>query len=102
KGLEKPKKKPHKAAKGNQGKGKANMGYAHVPAPPFAPKPKNPPTPKKKNPANDAIYQQCGEVGHWRKNCLVYLAELLKKKKLSQGASTLGIFTIELYSFLST
>ncbi|GJS66462.1 retrotransposon protein, putative, ty1-copia subclass [Tanacetum coccineum] len=42
------------------------------------------------------------QVGHWRRNCPVYLAELLKKKKLSQGASTSGIFTIELYSFPST
>ncbi|GJR46697.1 zinc finger, CCHC-type containing protein [Tanacetum coccineum] len=96
------KKKSHKAAKGNQGKGKAKMGYAPVPAPPFAPKPKNPPTPKKDNPAKDAICHQCGEVGHWRRNCPVYLAELMKKKKLSQGASTSGIFTIELYSFPST
>ncbi|GJW29671.1 zinc finger, CCHC-type containing protein [Tanacetum coccineum] len=31
----------------------------------------------------------------------VYLTELMKKKKLSQGASTSGIFTIELYSFPS-
>ncbi|GJY54479.1 retrotransposon protein, putative, ty1-copia subclass [Tanacetum coccineum] len=78
------------------------MGYAPVQAPPFAPKPKNPPTPKKDNPAKDAICHQCGEVGHWRRNCPIYLAELMKKKKLSQGASTSGIFTIELYSFPST
>ncbi|GKE09914.1 zinc finger, CCHC-type containing protein, partial [Tanacetum coccineum] len=96
------KKKPHKAPKGNQGKGKAKMGYAPVPAPSFAPKPKNPPPPNKDNPAKDAICHQCGEVGHWRRNCPVYFAELLKKKKLSQGASTSGIFTIELYSFPST
>ncbi|GJW04199.1 zinc finger, CCHC-type containing protein [Tanacetum coccineum] len=96
------KKKSHKAAKGNQGKGKAKMGYAPVQAPPFAPKPKNPPTPKKDNPAKDAICHQCGEVGHWRRNCPIYLSELMKKKKLSQGASTSGIFTIELYSFPST
>ncbi|GJZ48447.1 zinc finger, CCHC-type containing protein [Tanacetum coccineum] len=89
------KKKSHKAAKGNQGKGKAKMGNALVPAPSFAPKPKNPPTPKKDNPAKDAICHQCGEVGHWRRNCLVYLAELLKKKKLSQGASTSCIFTYD-------
>ncbi|GKE55317.1 retrotransposon protein, putative, ty1-copia subclass, partial [Tanacetum coccineum] len=95
------KKKLHKAAKRNQGKGKAKMGNALVLAPSFAPKPKNPPTPKKDNPAKDAICHQCGEVGHWRRNCPVYLAELLKKKKLSQGASTSGIFTIELYSFPS-
>ncbi|GJS39894.1 retrotransposon protein, putative, ty1-copia subclass [Tanacetum coccineum] len=63
KGLEKLKKQSHKAAKGNQGKGKAKMGNALVPAPSFAPKPKNPPTPKKDNPAKDAICHQCGEVG---------------------------------------
>ncbi|GKE14993.1 zinc finger, CCHC-type containing protein [Tanacetum coccineum] len=58
-------------------------------------------TPKKDNTAKDAICHQCGEADHWRRNCPVYLAELLKKKKLSQGASTSGIFTIELYSFPS-
>nr|GEV39407.1 hypothetical protein [Tanacetum cinerariifolium] len=41
------KKKPHKAAKGNQGKGKAKMGYEPVAGPPCAPKPKNPPTPRR-------------------------------------------------------
>ncbi|GJW01661.1 zinc finger, CCHC-type containing protein [Tanacetum coccineum] len=78
------------------------MRNALVPAPSFAPKPKNPPTTKKDNPAKDAICHQCGEVGHWRRNCPLYLAELIKNKKLSQGASTSGIFTIELYSFPST
>nr|GEY22278.1 zinc finger, CCHC-type [Tanacetum cinerariifolium] len=51
---------------------------------------RNPPPPKKDNPAKDAICHQCGKVGHWRRNCPVYLAELMKKKKLSQGASTSG------------
>ncbi|GJR06966.1 retrotransposon protein, putative, ty1-copia subclass [Tanacetum coccineum] len=69
------------------------MGYAPVAAPPFAPKPKNPPTPKMDNPAKDAICHQCGEVGHWRRICPIYLAELMKKKKLSQGASTSGCGT---------
>ncbi|GKA26604.1 retrotransposon protein, putative, ty1-copia subclass [Tanacetum coccineum] len=96
------KKKSHKAAKGNQWKGKAKIGYVPVHALPFAPKPKNPPTPKKDNTTKDAICHQCGKVGHWRRNCLIYLSELMKKKKLSQGASTSGIFTIELYSFPST
>ncbi|GJR85589.1 retrotransposon protein, putative, ty1-copia subclass [Tanacetum coccineum] len=54
---------------------------------------------KKENPAKDAICHQCGKVGHWRRNYLMYLIELMKKKKLSQRASTSGIFTIELYSF---
>ncbi|GJS84372.1 retrotransposon protein, putative, ty1-copia subclass [Tanacetum coccineum] len=56
----------------------------------YAPKPKNPPPPKKENPAKDVIGHQCGEVGHWRRNCPIYLVGLLKKKKLSQGASTSG------------
>nr|GEV52442.1 hypothetical protein [Tanacetum cinerariifolium] len=34
-----------------------------------------------------------------KRNCPQYLAELLKNKKLSQGASSSGIFTIELYTF---
>ncbi|GKA34954.1 retrotransposon protein, putative, ty1-copia subclass [Tanacetum coccineum] len=69
------------AARGNnQGKGKTKLTYA--------PKPKIPPSPKKDNPAKDAICHQCGDVGHWRKNCPQYLAELMKNKKLSQGAST--------------
>ncbi|GJU42249.1 retrotransposon protein, putative, ty1-copia subclass [Tanacetum coccineum] len=95
------KNKPHKAGRGGKGKGKGKnkMGYAHNNVP-FAPKPKTPPPPKKDNPAKDAICHQCGEVGHWRRNCPVY-AELMKKKKLPQGASASGIFTIELYSFPS-
>nr|GEZ35046.1 hypothetical protein [Tanacetum cinerariifolium] len=38
---------------------------------------------------------------HWKRNCPQYLSELLKKKKLSQGASNSGIFTIELNIFLN-
>ncbi|GJV85125.1 retrotransposon protein, putative, ty1-copia subclass [Tanacetum coccineum] len=58
---EKPKEKSHKAAKGNQWKGKAKIGYVPVQALPFASKPKNPPTPKKYNTAKDVICHQCGE-----------------------------------------
>ncbi|GJS74653.1 zinc finger, CCHC-type containing protein [Tanacetum coccineum] len=94
-------KKPSKAAKGVHGKGKGKKAYANA-EPSYAPKPKNPPPPKKDNPAKDAICHHCGEVGHYRRNCPTYLIELLKKKQLSQGASTSGIFTIELYSFPST
>nr|GEW94272.1 zinc finger, CCHC-type [Tanacetum cinerariifolium] len=90
------KNKPHKAAKGGHGKGKGKMGNAS-----FDSKPNTPLPPKKDNPAKDVICHKCSEVGHWRRNCPVYLAELMKKKKLSRGASTSGIFTIELYSFPS-
>ncbi|GKA51350.1 zinc finger, CCHC-type containing protein [Tanacetum coccineum] len=71
-------KKPHKAAKGNQGKGKTKMGYEPVPTPSFAPKPKNPSTPKKDNPTKDAICHQCGEG-------------LRASRKLKQGALSLYV-----------
>ncbi|GJU63722.1 retrotransposon protein, putative, ty1-copia subclass [Tanacetum coccineum] len=98
----KQKKKSHKAAKGNQGKGKGKMGYAPVQEPPSATKPRSPLTPKKDNLTKDTICHQCGKLGHWRRNYPIYLSELMKKKKLSQGASNSSIFTIELYSFSST
>nr|GFB07575.1 retrotransposon protein, putative, Ty1-copia subclass [Tanacetum cinerariifolium] len=81
---------------GGHGKGKGKMGHASNNAP-FAPKPKTPPPPKKDNPAKDAICHQCGEAGHWRWNCLVYLAELMKKKKLSEGAITSAVEAIGTY-----
>ncbi|GJW49563.1 retrotransposon protein, putative, ty1-copia subclass [Tanacetum coccineum] len=50
-------------------------------------KPKIPPPPKRENPAKDSVCHQCGDTGHWKRNYPQYLAELLKNKKLSQGAS---------------
>ncbi|GJV31575.1 zinc finger, CCHC-type containing protein [Tanacetum coccineum] len=47
----------------------------------YAPKSKIPPPPKREDPAKDSIYHECGETGHWKRNCPQYLAELLKKKK---------------------
>nr|GEX65383.1 beta glucosidase 46 [Tanacetum cinerariifolium] len=85
-------KKPQLAARrNNQGKGKSKLAYA--------PKPKIPPPPKNENPAKDSVCHQCGNTGHWKRNCPQYLSELLKNKKLSQGASTSGIVTIELFAF---
>ncbi|GKC77644.1 zinc finger, CCHC-type containing protein [Tanacetum coccineum] len=46
----------------------------------YAPKTKIPPPPKRDNPANDSIYHYCKEVGHWRRNCSSYHAELKKRK----------------------
>nr|GEW63869.1 hypothetical protein [Tanacetum cinerariifolium] len=47
----------------------------------YAPKPNIPPPPKRENPAKDSICHECGEIGHWKRNCPQYLAELMKKKK---------------------
>ncbi|GJS07749.1 zinc finger, CCHC-type containing protein [Tanacetum coccineum] len=69
---------------------KGKKAYANA-KPSYAPKPKNPPPLKKDNPSKDAICHHCGEVGHWRMNCSTYLTELLKKKQLSPGASTLAL-----------
>ncbi|GKD72666.1 zinc finger, CCHC-type containing protein, partial [Tanacetum coccineum] len=78
----------------NQGNGKNKHTYA--------PKPKIPPPPKREDPAKDSICHECGETGHWKRNCPLYLAELLKKKKnAASGAGGSGIFTIELNTFLN-
>ncbi|GKA23602.1 retrotransposon protein, putative, ty1-copia subclass [Tanacetum coccineum] len=50
-------------------------------------------------PAKDDACHHCKEVGHWKRNCPVYLAELQKKRKQVGSASSSGIFTIELFSF---
>nr|GEW10958.1 hypothetical protein [Tanacetum cinerariifolium] len=58
----------------------------------YAPKPKIPPLPKKEDLAKDSICHECGETGHWKRNCPQYLAELLKKKKnAASGAGGLGL-----------
>nr|GEW50293.1 hypothetical protein [Tanacetum cinerariifolium] len=88
-----PKKKSLKA----KGKGKANgkrndkQVYIH--------KPKNLKPSAKEHPAKDDTCHHCKEVGHWKGNCLVYLAELLKKKKQVGFASSSSVFIIELFSF---
>ncbi|GKE32553.1 zinc finger, CCHC-type containing protein, partial [Tanacetum coccineum] len=43
---------------------------------------------KAKDKAKDGTCHHCKEVGHWKMNCLVYLAELLKKKKPVGTASS--------------
>ncbi|GJY89640.1 retrotransposon protein, putative, ty1-copia subclass [Tanacetum coccineum] len=82
----KNKQKPHFRARGrNQRKGKYKRAYH--------PKPKISPSLKKKNPAKDSICHQCGETGHWKRNCPQNLAELLKNMNLS--------FLLLSYSFLT-
>ncbi|GKA17834.1 retrotransposon protein, putative, ty1-copia subclass [Tanacetum coccineum] len=74
------KNKPHKAGKGGQGLLRL---------------------PKKGYPSKGRHLPQLVKMGTEKEQSLLYLAELMKKKKLSQGASASGIFTIELYSFPS-
>ncbi|GJZ64344.1 zinc finger, CCHC-type containing protein, partial [Tanacetum coccineum] len=76
-------------AKGKD-KGKNKLAYAL--------KPNISPPPKRDNPTKDSICHHCKELGHWRRNCPSYHAELKKIKNVDE-ASTSGIFTIELYAF---
>ncbi|GKB80963.1 retrotransposon protein, putative, ty1-copia subclass [Tanacetum coccineum] len=69
-----------------KGKGKANGNEKDKQV--YIPKPKNPKPSAKEHPAKDDTCHHCKEVGHWKKNCLVYLAELLKKKKQVGSASS--------------
>ncbi|GKA76824.1 retrotransposon protein, putative, ty1-copia subclass [Tanacetum coccineum] len=80
-----------------KGKGKANGKGMDKQV--YIPKPKNPKPSAKEHPTKDDICHHCKEVGHWKRNCPVYLAELLKKKKQVGTASSSGIFTIELFAF---
>ncbi|GJZ80010.1 transcription initiation factor IIB-2 [Tanacetum coccineum] len=54
----------------------------------YIPKPKNPKPSAKEHPTKDNTCHHCKEVGHWKRNCSVYLAELLKKKKQVGSASS--------------
>ncbi|GJY42608.1 retrotransposon protein, putative, ty1-copia subclass [Tanacetum coccineum] len=69
-----------RGAKGKD-KGKNKIAYAL--------KPKILPPPKRDNLAKDSICHHCKEVGHWRRNCPSYQAEL-KKRKEANMASTLA------------
>ncbi|GJY24301.1 retrovirus-related pol polyprotein from transposon TNT 1-94 [Tanacetum coccineum] len=65
----------------------------------YIPKPKNPKPFAKEHPAKDDTCHHCKEVGHCKRNCPAYLAELIKKKKQVGTASSSDVFIIELFSF---
>ncbi|GJX70886.1 retrotransposon protein, putative, ty1-copia subclass [Tanacetum coccineum] len=80
--IQKANKKSQKAKGKGKGKGKENS---------YIPKPKNPkPYAKEHLEKNDA-YHHCKEVGHWKRNFLVYLTELIKNKKQVGTASSSGL-----------
>ncbi|GJR67012.1 retrotransposon protein, putative, ty1-copia subclass [Tanacetum coccineum] len=56
----------------------------------YAPTPKIPPPPKREDLTKDSICHECGETGHWKRNCPQYLAELLKKKKKNAASGSGG------------
>ncbi|GJW99517.1 retrotransposon protein, putative, ty1-copia subclass [Tanacetum coccineum] len=56
----------------------------------YIPKPKNHKPSAKELPAKDDACHHCKEVRHWKRNCLVYLAELIMKKKQVGTTSSSG------------
>ncbi|GJY73610.1 retrotransposon protein, putative, ty1-copia subclass, partial [Tanacetum coccineum] len=69
-----------------KGKGKANGKGKDKQV--YITKPKNPKPSAKEHSAKDDACHYYKEVGHWKRNYLVYLAELLKKKKQVGSASS--------------
>ncbi|GKA22014.1 retrotransposon protein, putative, ty1-copia subclass [Tanacetum coccineum] len=69
-----------------KGKGKANGKRKDKQV--YIPKLKNLKPTAKEHPAKDATCHHYKEVGHWKRNCPVYLAEFLKKKKQVGTASS--------------
>ncbi|GKA00827.1 retrotransposon protein, putative, ty1-copia subclass [Tanacetum coccineum] len=60
--------KANKKSLNAKGKGKDKKDYI--------PKPKNPKPTAMERPTKDDACHQCKEVGHWKSNCHIYLAEL--------------------------
>ncbi|GJY37447.1 retrotransposon protein, putative, ty1-copia subclass [Tanacetum coccineum] len=71
--------KANKKSPNDKGKGKGKDKGNDKPV--YISKPKNPKPSAKEHPTNDDACHYCKEVGHWKRNCAVYLAKLIKKKK---------------------
>ncbi|GJU73792.1 retrotransposon protein, putative, ty1-copia subclass [Tanacetum coccineum] len=74
--------KDKKKLQGETGKDNGKTKLAYVP------KSKIPPPPKKDNPAKDSICHHCKEVGHRKRNCPSYHAELKNRKNRKQEVET--------------
>ncbi|GJY40080.1 retrotransposon protein, putative, ty1-copia subclass, partial [Tanacetum coccineum] len=91
--IQKSNKKSLKAKGKGKANGKGNDKQVYIP------KLKNPKPSAKEYPAKDDTCHHCKEVGHCKRNCPTYLAELIKKKKQVGTASSSDVFIIELFSF---
>nr|GFA48278.1 retrotransposon protein, putative, Ty1-copia subclass [Tanacetum cinerariifolium] len=80
--IQKANKKSHNAKGKGKGKGKG-MDKSYIS------KPKHPKPNAKEHPTKNDACHHCKEVGHWKRNCPVYLAELMKNKKQVGSSSSL-------------
>ncbi|GKE64270.1 zinc finger, CCHC-type containing protein [Tanacetum coccineum] len=80
--IQKANKKSLKAKGKGKANGKGNDKHSYIS------KPKNPKHTAKEHPTKDDTCHHCKKVGHWKRNCPVFLAELLKKKKQVGTASS--------------
>ncbi|GJZ33182.1 retrotransposon protein, putative, ty1-copia subclass [Tanacetum coccineum] len=89
-----PKKSNKKSLKAkDEGKANGKGKDKHV----YIPKPKNLKSSAKEHPTKDNTCHHYKEVGHCKRNCLAYLAELIKKQVDTANSS--DVFIIELFSF---
>nr|GEU79971.1 retrotransposon protein, putative, Ty1-copia subclass [Tanacetum cinerariifolium] len=79
--------KANKKSQNAKGKGKGKGKGKDKPV--YIPKPKNPKPYAREHLAKDDTCHHCKEVGHWKRNCTIYLVELIKKKKQVGTASYL-------------
>ncbi|GJU21220.1 retrotransposon protein, putative, ty1-copia subclass [Tanacetum coccineum] len=79
--IQKANKKSQNAKGKGKGKGKGKDKS-------YVPKPKNPKPNAKEHPTKNEACHHCKEVGHWKRNCSVYLVELMKNKKQVGFASS--------------
>ncbi|GJS67408.1 retrotransposon protein, putative, ty1-copia subclass [Tanacetum coccineum] len=89
--IQKANKKSLNAKGKGKGKGKGNDKS-------YICKPKNPKPSAKGHPIKDDTCHHYKEVGHYKRNCHAYLAELIKKKKQVGTASSLDIFLTPPYT----
>nr|GEV67523.1 hypothetical protein [Tanacetum cinerariifolium] len=78
--------KANKKSLNAKGKGKGKGNGKDKPL--YILKPKNPKRSAKEHLAKDDACYHYKEVGHWKRNCLVYFVELIKKKKKQVGTAS--------------